>query len=73
MTPLSITFTVRRDIATCEACKATFKPKSNGQFEVSPHLRNSHGFTEADINFKVTAEVICPPFMEMVASQGSEA
>jgi hypothetical protein len=61
---------VRRDkVATCEDCKATFTPTGDGAFEVTPHLRSVHGFTDAEISFEKTAEVICPPMIVMEARQ----
>lgn len=55
--------------ATCEECKAMILPSRDGMFEVSPHLREMHGFTDADIEFVIVSEVICPPMVFMEARQ----
>ena len=55
--------------ATCEACKVVIKRSADGQYEVSPHLREAHGFGEGEIQFEKTADMICPPMVIIEARQ----
>lgn len=59
---------VQRDkTATCESCKALIAARGDGRYEVSPHLREKHGFV-GDIEFEQVATVICPPMIVMRAT-----
>lgn len=58
---------VRRDHkATCE-CGVEIASRPDDSYEVSPHLREVHGFGEA-ITFSKISEVICPPMIVMRAT-----
>jgi hypothetical protein len=59
---------VKRDgVVTCECGHKITARAANGAFEVSPHLRESHGFV-GEIDFEKVSEVICPPMITMRAS-----
>ena len=62
----TVKFEVVRDEATCE-CGVKFGPNNEDRFEVSTHLRQAHNFV-GEIDFEITAEVICPRRQTVVAS-----
>lgn len=62
-----IEFKAERQKATCLECNTTFQPTPDDRFEVSPHLREAHGF-KGEVSFAITSEVICP-FMQFITAK----
>ena len=64
-----VTFrTFKREFAECLACGEKIPARSDGMFQVSPHLRDFHGLT-GEIFFETISEVICPPMLVVRASE----
>lgn len=66
----AVEFIVRPYIeAACRECGHKVQPRSDGMFEISPHLRERHGFNDGPIKFTQVSEVICPPMRFIEAAQ----
>lgn len=64
----SVDFRADLDKCTCLACDETFMVDDHNRFEVSPHLREKHGFV-GEIRFICTSQVICPRMEFVTASE----
>ena len=60
---------VRPNIAAHCECGEKIEPNAQRLFEISPHLRSAHGFSDAEIKFTTVSESICPRSIYVEAAQ----